>query len=60
VLAAALLAVALLLLLLLDELEQAVTASSAPALAAMPTANFLFMHNLLVTVRKSQPEAAEL
>jgi hypothetical protein len=64
VLAAALLAGALLAaadeLLLLDELEHAVTASSAPALAAIPTANFLFMHNLLVPGCKDQPDAAEL
>src|SRR6266567_9434695 len=40
-------------LLLLDELEHAVRASSAPALAAMPAANFLFMHNLLFAYAKA-------
>jgi hypothetical protein len=49
-----------LLLLLLDELEHADRASSAPALAAILTANFLFMHNLLVPVCKGPPEAADL
>jgi hypothetical protein len=58
--AAELLATAAELLLLLLLLEHAVTASSAPALAAIPAANFLFMHNLLVTGCKGQPEAAEL